>query len=183
MKKAIYCYNIDDVDQHILETITAPMNIELGLLDDGMLKMTVEEILQRQPASNQDCTRFDISFMLMDELSDEEMKQILSAGEQAHWHFDPIILFFNFLPFQTGQTSELHIQNCFRLNFAQAEVFHQTVHRNGSILGTADQANDRVNVIQRNLQAFQDMRTILRFLQFKACPAHRNVDLVIEIAL
>ena len=90
MKKAIYCYNIDDVDQHILETITAPMNIELGLLDDGMLKMTVEEILQRQPASNQDCTRFDISFMLMDELSDEEMKQILSAGEQAHWHFDPI---------------------------------------------------------------------------------------------
>ena len=44
MKKAIYCYNIDDVDQHILETITAPMNIELGLLDDGMLKMTVEEI-------------------------------------------------------------------------------------------------------------------------------------------
>ncbi len=93
MKKAIYCYNIDDVDQHILETITAPMNIELGLLDDGMLKMTVEEILQRQPASNQDCTRFDISFMLMDELSDEEMKQILSAGEQAQWHFDPIKMF------------------------------------------------------------------------------------------
>lgn len=58
-----------------------------------MLKLTVEEILQRQPASNQDCTRFDISFMLMDELSDEEMKQILSAGEQAHWHFDPIKMF------------------------------------------------------------------------------------------
>ena len=92
MKKRFVC-NIDDVDQHILETITAPMNIELGLLDDGMLKMTVEEILQRQPASNQDCTRFDISFMLMDELSDEEMKQILSAGEQAHWHFDPIKMF------------------------------------------------------------------------------------------
>ena len=83
MKKAIYCYNIDDVDQHILETIIASMNIELGLLDDGMLKLTVEEILQRQPASNQDCTRFNISFMLMDELSDEEMKQILSAGEPA----------------------------------------------------------------------------------------------------
>lgn len=29
----------------------------------------------------------------MDELSDEEMKQILSAGEQAHWHFDPIKMF------------------------------------------------------------------------------------------
>ena len=77
----------------ILEQLIASMNIELGLLDHGMLKLTVEEILQRQPASNQDCTRFNISFMLMDELSDEEMKQILSAGEQAHWHFDPIKTF------------------------------------------------------------------------------------------
>lgn len=77
MKKAIYCYNIDDVDQHILETITAAMEIELGLLDDGMLKMTVDEILMQQPSSNQDCTRFTLSFMLMNELSDEEMKQLL----------------------------------------------------------------------------------------------------------
>lgn len=92
MKKAIYCYNIDDVDQHILETITAPMNIELGLLDDGMLKMTVERSCSgacQQSGLHAVCH----SFMLMDELSDEEMKQILSAGEQAHWHFDPIKMF------------------------------------------------------------------------------------------
>lgn len=93
MKKAIYCYNIDDVDQHILETITAAMDVELGLLDDGMLKMTVDEILMQQPSSNQDCTRFTLSFMLMNELSDEEMKQLLMAGEEAHWHFDPIKMF------------------------------------------------------------------------------------------
>ena len=93
MKNAIYCYNIDDVDQHILETITAAMEIELGLLDDGMLKMTVDEILMQQPSSNQDCTRFTLSFMLMNELSDEEMKQLLKAGEEAHWHFDPIKMF------------------------------------------------------------------------------------------
>lgn len=90
-KKEIYCYNIDDLDRHILENSCSKMQIKVSLLDDGMLQRRVEDLLQdKDLISNQDSTHFDTSFMLMNNITDEELKTILAQGEQAKWDYHPI---------------------------------------------------------------------------------------------
>lgn len=89
--KKIACYKIDDIDEAVLRTILKPMKIELVILDDGMLKMSIQAMLEQpELISNQDCTRFNESFMILNEVSDEELTQLLNQGEATAWTYQPI---------------------------------------------------------------------------------------------
>ena len=90
MNKEIYCYNIDDMDQHILNTIAESRDIEIYLLDDGMMNKTVDQILKHQQHSNQDCTLFDSALMLMNNIDEEDSKFILDQAEAVKWGANPV---------------------------------------------------------------------------------------------
>ena len=90
MNKEIYCYNIDDIDQHILNTIAQNLGIQVFLLDDGMMNKTVAQILEHQHSSNQDCTRYETAFMLMNNIEEEDFRSIVEQTKAAKWGVDPV---------------------------------------------------------------------------------------------
>ena len=84
-------------------------------------------------------------------------------------NFDQKILIFrlDLFTLQTGQAAELHIQNGLRLNLIQTEAAHQTRHSLIGILRITDRMNDRIQIVDRNPQTFQNMGTVLCLLQIK----------------
>ena len=92
MNKEIYCYNFDDLGQHILNTIAENRAIDIFLLDDGMLDKTVAEILEHQQHSNQDCSRYSREFMLMNHIDTEEAESIIEQAKTIKWGVEPVIV-------------------------------------------------------------------------------------------
>ena len=80
--------------------------------------------------------------------------------------------FFNLVTLQSLQSSQLHRQNCSRLNFRQTKSLHQTLV--GIIITFANRLNHLVDMIKRNFQTFQYMSSFLSFSKFKLSPASNN---------
>ena len=76
MNKEIYCYKINEADLQLLNTITEALDITTYFLDDGMLKNTVQEILDHQANATSRCDQFDLSFMLLNNIDDEDLRTI-----------------------------------------------------------------------------------------------------------
>ena len=76
MNKEIYCYLREDTDYAVLEQIAETLNIAVYPLDDGMMDKTVSEILQHPQKTGKGCTRFDLSFMLLNNIDDDDLKSL-----------------------------------------------------------------------------------------------------------
>jgi hypothetical protein len=61
------------------------------------------------------------------------------------------------LPFESSQTLQLHVEDRLRLDLRQAEVRHQAFARLGNGLRPADQLDDLIEMVERDLEAFQDV--------------------------
>ena len=73
----------------------------------------------------------------------------------------------NLLPLQAGQALQLHVEDRLRLDLRQAELRHQPVARFGRALRRANQRDHRVEVIERDLQAFEDVIARLGLAQLE----------------
>ena len=60
---------------------------------------------------------------------------------------------FDFLPFQAGELSQAHLHNGLGLHVVQAEPFRHSGLGGGTVLGIADNGNNLVDIVQRDLQA------------------------------
>ena len=78
----------------------------------------------------------------------------------------------NLIAFETLETAKLHRKNCCRLNFTQAKALHQSLI--GIIIRFANRLNNFINMIDCNLQTFEDMSTILCLLELKFRPTTNN---------
>ena len=72
---------------------------------------------------------------------------------------------FDFLPFQTGEPLQLHFENGLGLDLAKFEVGNQALARFRGRFCSADQFDDRIDVIERFLQTLEDVRTRFRLAQ------------------
>ena len=85
----------------------------------------------------------------------------------------------DFFLFQTLQTAQLHFQNRLCLQIRQAEAFHQSLLC--IIIACADNSDYLVNVVNRNPQTLQNMRSFFRLIQIKACSSGNNIFLMLQV--
>ena len=63
----------------------------------------------------------------------------------------------NLLALEAGQPLQLHVENRLRLNLAERELRDEAVARFRNGLRPADQLDDRVEMVERDLQPFEDV--------------------------
>jgi len=85
----------------------------------------------------------------------------------------------DFFLFQALQTAQLHFQNRLCLQIRQAEAFHQSLLC--IIIACADNSDYLVNVVNRNPQTLQNMRSFFRLIQIKACSSGNNIFLMLQV--
>ena len=93
------------------------------------------------------------------------------------------VLVFNLLALECGEPRKAHVKDRLRLQLAQFELGHQLFARNIHICGGADRLDHCIKVVQRNLQAFQDVRALLCLLQFKLGAAADDDAAVFNVVL
>src|SRR5690606_22705780 len=105
------------------------------------------------------------------QLADDDLHEQLVAGENGAQPFDLLQdlgqLVQNLLPLQAGQALQLHVENRLRLNGAEPEPGDQAFARLGRVAGAADECDDGVEVIERDLEAFEDVRARFRLAQLE----------------
>ncbi|SUD25102.1 Uncharacterised protein [Paenibacillus macerans] len=92
-----------------------------------------------------------------------------------------VIFAFDFLAFQSGQPAQSHIEDSLSLVETQTELRHQTFAGFFIGIGSANQGDNFVNMIQSDAQAFQDMRPGFGFFQVEFRAPANNFDLVLQI--
>src|SRR6185503_10033701 len=95
------------------------------------------------------------------QLVDDDLHQQLFARQDRQQPFDQFEQLGQFiedlLALQAGQPLELHVEDGLRLNLAQAELRHQTFPRLGGVFRRPDQRDHRIEMIDGDLQAFEDV--------------------------
>ena len=90
------------------------------------------------------------------------------------------VLGLEFVAFQGREALQLHLEDGLRLPFAEVKFFDQRLSRLLRALGLPDGLDHRVQVCERFLQAFQDVRPLLRFGQLKLRAADDDVFAVVD---
>ena len=93
------------------------------------------------------------------------------------------ILVFDLLTLKCGKPGEAHVQDRLRLQFAQLELRHQLFARNVNICCGANRLDHGIKVVQRNLQAFQDVRALTCLLEIKLGAASDDDAAVLNVVL
>ena len=76
---------------------------------------------------------------------------------------------------QVSQLTEAHIDNCFRLQFVKLKSLLQITLSISRCLARTDNTNNLIYVIASDDKAFQNVRTLLSFLQFEVCATDCNL--------
>ena len=101
----------------------------------------------------------------------DECQDLLGVGQQVFQvgdlQLDLFVFVLDLLAFQGCQAAQLHVQDGLGLQFAQLEALHQAFFGRLGIRGFADGLDDRVQVVQGDDQAFQDVGPGAGFLQFE----------------
>lgn len=91
--------------------------------------------------------------------------------------------FLDLLPFETRQTAERHIDDGLRLRFAESEARLQLLARIGHVCRRADDLDYLVNMVNRNFQAFIDVRLALGTVKLKLRAPADDVLLMTDIVI
>ncbi len=105
-------------------------------------------------------------------------QQRLQAGDEAH---EVLVLLFQFLPLQLRQPLERHVEDGLRLDFTQLKAFHQVGA--GCVGGarTANDLDDLVQILERDQQAFDNVRTGTGAGQVELGAATHNFATVLDV--
>ena len=117
------------------------------------------------------------------QLVDDDLHQQLVAGQDRAQPLDQLQqlgqLVEDLLALEAGEALQLHVEDGLRLDLAEAELRHQAVARLGRVLRRADERDHRVEVVERDLQALEDVGARLGLAQLElGAPAH---DLAAEL--
>ena len=93
--------------------------------------------------------------------------------------FQLLVLALQFLPVQTLQRLQAHIQNGLRLNIIQTEALHELLL--GIVISAADDLDDLIDVVLCDQQTLQQMSPLLSLFQIVAGPADDDLLLKRQI--
>src|ERR1043165_8907870 len=104
--------------------------------------------------------RIAVLLLNLPQLVDDDLHHEAIAREDREQPFDQLQqlgeLVENLLPLEAGQPLQLHVEDRLRLNRRQAELRDQAIARFAWILRGADQRDDGIEGIERDLQHFAD---------------------------
>ena len=86
------------------------------------------------------------------------------------------VLVLDLLALERGQAPELHLQDGVGLDLGQLEALHEVRARRVDVGRRADGRDHLVEVVERDLQAFEDVRALLRAreVELGAAPDRRR---------
>src|ERR1043165_7781248 len=123
--------------------------------------------------------RIAVLLLNLPQLVDDDLHHEAIAREDREQPFDQLQqlgeLVENLLPLEAGQPLQLHVEDRLRLNRRQAELRDQAIARFAWILRGADQRDDGIEVIERDLQPFEDVAARLGLAQLELGPASDNL--------
>src|SRR5207302_8542542 len=94
------------------------------------------------------------------------------------------ILVVELLPFEARQPSQLHLEDRLGLRLGEAELLaHPGDERQLLTLVRTDYLDDLVDVIVRDLEALEDVRSVLRVLEIVLAPPSDDVAAVVDVVL
>ena len=93
------------------------------------------------------------------------------------------ILGFQLLSFQTCQCTETHIHDCLSLNVCQLKTLNKFLFRDLYITGTTDDTDHFIDIIKCFQEAFQNVGSLLGFIQIVLCSSANNILLMFQIIL
>ena len=94
------------------------------------------------------------------------------------------ILVVELLPFEARQPSQLHLEDRLGLRLGEAELLaHPGDEHQLLTLVRADHLDDLVDVIVRDLEALEDVRSVLRVLEIVLAPPSDDVAAVVDVVL
>ena len=127
-----------------------------------------------------------LGFELADFFFDQE-EDLLRVGQQIFQVGDGLqdlgIFIQNLAALQVGQAAQLHIQDGLGLFLRQAEIGHQVLAGGFGRLRFADGLDDGIDMVQGNLQAFQDVSPGFGLCQLKLGAAGDDFLAEIDIIL
>ncbi len=94
-----------------------------------------------------------------------------------------LALLLELVALEAGQALQLHAQDLDRLDLAERKGLHQRVLRRVDVGRLADDPHDLVDVIDGDLQTFDDVEAVLRLLQLVARAAPDHVAAMDEVCL
>src|SRR5438105_7442393 len=118
--------------------------------------------------------RVAVLLLNLPQLLDDDLHHEPVAREDRQQPFDQLHqlgeLVENLLPFEAGQPLQLHVENGLRLDLRQLELDDQAFARLARVLRRANQGDDRVEVVERDLQTFEDVAARFRLPQLELRP-------------
>ena len=93
---------------------------------------------------------------------------------------DLAVLVLDLLPLQAGEPLEPHVEDRLRLDLRELELLHQPVPGRFDVLRRLDQLDDRVDVVERDDVALEDVRAFLRLVQLELRPPHNHLVPVLD---
>ena len=91
------------------------------------------------------------------------------------------MLVLDLLALQRGQPAQLHVEDRVGLDLAQVELRDQSFARFVDARRVADQRDHGVEVVQRDEQTFQHVRTLLGLAEAVLRPVGDDLDLVVDV--
>ena len=87
------------------------------------------------------------------------------------------------MAFHIGQLSETHLDDSLSLYLVKTEALHQRGTRGRLVLARADNADNLVDKVDRDLQALENVHSVLSLLEVELRSAADNVLLELDVAL
>src|SRR4029078_1747210 len=100
-----------------------------------------------------------------------------------HSLYAPTLLFLVLLPLQGGKTGEPHVEDRVRLQLGQVEPAHEVRSRDVDVGGFTDRPDPRVEVVEGDLQALEDVGPGARLAEVVLRPAPDDVAAVVDVVL
>ena len=127
--------------------------------------------------------RRDLIEVLLDECEDpaRTREDRLELGDELD-RFAVVVV--QLLALESGEPAELHFQDRFGLRFAEPKALAQLAHEERLLaLMRADEFDDLVDVVVRDLQAFEDVRALFRLAEVVVGAAPDDLAPVIDVVL
>src|SRR2546428_4635243 len=108
------------------------------------------------------------------------LQEVLEVGDALD---DLLVLLHDLVALEAGEAAQPHIDDGLRLALRQLEALLQALLRGLLVLRLADRFDDGVQVVEGDLEAFQEVRTIPCALEFVPRPTGEDIAAMIDVML
>src|SRR5207248_3651655 len=124
----------------------------------------------------------EIAQVVLDEQHDLRLvlQEVFEIGDPLD---DLLVLLHDLVALQASEAAQAHVDDSLRLPLRQLEALLQALLCGLLVLRLADRLDDRIQVVERDLEAFQEVSTIPCALEFVPRPTGDDVATMIDVVL